>query len=138
MGQIVGRHLNSYLVTGQDFDKIHTELAGNVRKNDVSVADVHIEHGVGQCIGYDAFNLDYVVFCQVNNLQVYFAVTDLNQPVFVGDGEYFRLPVGDEYSILIVGGELTVGGDSGPAILQHLNVIDASVDHRLNGQCHTG
>ena len=69
MGQIVRRHLNSYLVTGQDFDEIHTELAGNVCQNDVSVADVYIEHGIGQCIGYDAFNLDYVVFCQVNNLQ---------------------------------------------------------------------
>ena len=68
LGQIIGRHLNSYLVTGQDFNEIHTELAGNVCQNDVSVADVHIEHSVGQCIGYDALNLDYVVFCQVITL----------------------------------------------------------------------
>ena len=68
MGQIIGRHLNSYLVTGQDFDEIHTELAGNVRQNDVSVADIDIEHSIRQCIGYDAFNFDYVVLCQVVNL----------------------------------------------------------------------
>ena len=138
MGQIVGRHLNSYLVTGQDFDEIHTELAGNVCQNDVPIADVDIEHCVGQCIGYDAFNLDYVVFCQVNNLQVYFAVANLNQLVFFGDGEYFRLPVGDEYSILIVGGELAVGGDCGPAVFQHLNIIDTGVDHWFNCQGHSG
>ena len=63
MGQIIGRHLNSYLVTGQDFDEIHTELAGNVCQNDVSVADIDIEHSIGQRISYDAFNFDYVVLC---------------------------------------------------------------------------
>ena len=68
VGQIIGRHLNSYLVTGQDFDEIHTELAGNVCQNDVSVADIDIEHSIGQSIGYDAFNFNYVVLCQVVNL----------------------------------------------------------------------
>jgi len=60
--------LNGYLVTGQDLDKIHSELAGNVCQNGVSIADIHIEHRVRQCIGYDALNLDYVVFCQVETL----------------------------------------------------------------------
>ena len=46
MGQIVRRHLNGYLVTGQDFNEIHTELAGNVCQNDVSVADIDIEHSI--------------------------------------------------------------------------------------------
>ena len=68
MGQIIGRHLNSYLVTGQDFNEIHTELAGNVCQNDVSIADIYIEHSIRQCIGYDALNLDYVVLCQAVNL----------------------------------------------------------------------
>ena len=66
--QIVGRHLNSYLITGQDLDEVHAELAGNVRQNGVSVANVDFEHSIRQCIGYDALNLDYVVFCQVRNL----------------------------------------------------------------------
>ena len=66
--QIIRRHLNSYLVTGQDLDKVHTKLAGNVCQNGVSIADVHIEHCIRQCIDYDALNLDYVVFCQVVNL----------------------------------------------------------------------
>ena len=81
MGQIIRRHLNSYLVTGQDLDKIHTKLAGNVGQDGVAIADVHIEHGVGQCIRHDALNLNYVVFCQVINLPGYcFAYPGLNKP----------------------------------------------------------
>ena len=67
-GQIVGRHLQCYLVTGQDLNEVHTELAGNVCQNGVSIADVNIEHRIRQRISYDALNLDYVVFCQVVNL----------------------------------------------------------------------
>ena len=64
MGQIIRRHLNGYLVTGQDLDKVHSELAGNVCQNGVSVTDIYIEHSIRQRICYDALNLDYVVFCQ--------------------------------------------------------------------------
>ena len=62
--------MNGYFVTGQDLDEIHSELAGNVCQNGVSVADVNFEHSIRQCISYDALNLDYVVFSQVMNLQV--------------------------------------------------------------------
>ena len=81
MGQIIRRHLNSYLVTGQDLDKIHTELAGNGCQNGVAVADIHLEHCVGQIVGNDALNLDYVVFCQVVNLLgCYFALLGSGTP----------------------------------------------------------
>ena len=62
--QIVGRHLYSYLVTGQDLDKVHTELAGNGCQNGAAVTDIHLKHCVGQVISDDALNLNYVVFCQ--------------------------------------------------------------------------
>ena len=64
-GQIIGRHLQCYLVTGQDLNKIHSELAGNGCQNGVAVTDVYLEHCVGQVVGYDTLNLNYVVFCQV-------------------------------------------------------------------------
>ena len=57
-----------YLVTGQDLDKVHSELAGNGCQNCVAVADVHLEHSIRQVIGNNALNLDYVVFCQVVTL----------------------------------------------------------------------
>ena len=79
--QIVGRHLYGYLVTGQDLNEIHSELAGNVCQNGVSVANVDFEHCIRQCIGYDALNLDYVVFCQGRNLLGRrFAYPGLTQP----------------------------------------------------------
>ena len=68
LSQIVRRHLNGYFVTGQDLNEIHSELAGNVCQNGVTVANVNSEHCIRQCIDYDALNLDYVVFCQVFNL----------------------------------------------------------------------
>ena len=81
MGQIIRRHLNSYLVTGQDLDKIHTELAGNVGQNRVAASDIHVEHGIRQRIRHDALNLNYVVFCQVINLPGYcFAYPGSDKP----------------------------------------------------------
>ena len=81
MGQIIRRHLNGYLVTGQDLDKVHSELAGNVCQNGVTVANVNSKHCIRQCIYYDALNLDYVVFCQVRNLLgCRFAFPGLTQP----------------------------------------------------------
>ena len=68
LGQIIRRQLYGYFVTGQDLNEIHSELAGNVCQNGVSVANVNFEHSIRQCIGYDALNLDYVVLCQVINL----------------------------------------------------------------------
>ena len=56
--------MNGYFVTGQDLNEVHSELAGNVCQNGVSVADVNLEHSIRQCIGYDALKFDYVVFCQ--------------------------------------------------------------------------
>ena len=35
-----------------------------MRQNGVSAADINGEHGIRQCIRYDALKFDYVVFCQ--------------------------------------------------------------------------
>ena len=73
--------MNGYLVTGQDLDEIHSELAGNGCQNGVAVAEVYLKHCVRQVVGNDALNLDYVVFCQVINLLGrYFAVPGSNKP----------------------------------------------------------
>ena len=68
MGQIIRRQLNSYFITGQDLDEVHSKLAGNVCQNGVTVANVNGEHCIRQRINYDALDFDYVVFCQVVNL----------------------------------------------------------------------
>ena len=47
-GDVVGRHLHRDLIAGKDPDKVHPELSGNMSQYDVPLADVHLEHGVGQ------------------------------------------------------------------------------------------
>ena len=61
---IIGRHLNRNLITGKDPDKVHPEFAGYMCQNDVAIADIHLEHGVGQGFNYRALEFDYIVFCQ--------------------------------------------------------------------------
>ena len=63
-GQIVRRHLNRDLVTGEDSDKVHPELSGDVRQDDVAVADINPERRVGQGFDDRALQFDYIVFCQ--------------------------------------------------------------------------
>ena len=63
-GDIIGRHLNRDLVAGKYPDKVHPELSGNMRQNDVAIADIHLEHGVGQGFNHRALEFDYIVFCQ--------------------------------------------------------------------------
>ena len=70
-----------YLVTGQDLDKVHPELAGNVCQNGVTVANVNGKPCIRQRINYDALDLDYVVFCKFVNLPgFYFAFRGLKKP----------------------------------------------------------
>ena len=63
-GDVIGRHLYGYLIAGKDSDKIHPEFTGNMRQNDVAVADIYLEHCVGQGFNNRALEFDYVVFCQ--------------------------------------------------------------------------
>ena len=79
LSQIIGRHLNGYFITGQDLNEIHSELAGYVCQNVVTVANVNSEHCIRQCIDYDALNLDYVVFSQVVNLPGCSLASDLRE-----------------------------------------------------------
>ena len=70
--------MQRYLVTGQDLNEIHSELAGNGRQNGVTVADIYLEHCIGQVVGNDTLNLNYVVFCQVKYPPM--ALLCLNKP----------------------------------------------------------
>ena len=62
-GQVVGRHLNGDLVAGENADKVHAELAGDVRQNLVTTRDLNLERGVWQRLYDGTFQLNYVVFC---------------------------------------------------------------------------
>ena len=63
-GDVIGGHLNRDFVAGKYPNKVHPELTGNMRQNDVAVADIHLEHCVGQGFNHRALEFDYIVFCQ--------------------------------------------------------------------------
>ena len=44
--QVIGRKLHGDSVTGQNTDKIHTHLTGNVSQNNVVVFQFYLKHGV--------------------------------------------------------------------------------------------
>ena len=63
-GDVIRGHLYRDLVAGKYPDKVHPELTGNVRQYDVAIADIHLEHGIGQGFYNRALEFDYIVFCQ--------------------------------------------------------------------------
>ena len=52
------------------------------------------------------------------------------------DGENFRLAVGNQDRIFVVGCELAVGRHRGPAVLEDSYVVSALRDHRLHSDRH--
>ena len=63
-GQVIGRHLNRYLIAGQYLDIVHPEFSGDMSQNGMASANINLEHGVGQGFNYGALKLDHIIFCQ--------------------------------------------------------------------------
>ena len=51
-------------------------------------------------------------------------------------GEDFRAVVGDRDGVFEVGRELAVLGHDAPAVVEHVGLVAADVDHRLDGEDH--
>ena len=67
LGQVIDRNLDGHAVTGQNFDIVHTKLAGNVCRHNVTVGQLHLEARVGQGLNDRAFKFDDIVLlCQKN------------------------------------------------------------------------
>ena len=65
LGEIVGGNFHRYLIAGQDADVVHAQLAGDMRQDDVAVADINPERRVGQGFDDRALKLDHIVFRQI-------------------------------------------------------------------------
>ena len=64
LGEVVYRNLNRYLVTGQYPDIVHSELTRNVRGHYMTVGQLYLEGGIGQCLNYRPFKFHYIVLSQ--------------------------------------------------------------------------
>jgi len=57
-GKIVRRHFDLHLVTGQNFDVMHSHFTGNMADDDMTVLKLHPEHGIGQSFQYGTILFD--------------------------------------------------------------------------------
>ena len=61
-GEVIRRKFNHYAVIRKDADVVHSHLAADVRKNFVTVVQLHAKHGIRQRLHDRALKLDRSVF----------------------------------------------------------------------------
>jgi len=61
LGQIVYRHLNGNLVTGEDSYIVHSEFTRYVSSNYMLVRELDLEGCIGQSLNYDTLKLNYII-----------------------------------------------------------------------------
>ena len=64
--EVVYRYLNSYAVTGQYSDIVHTKLSRNVSRYYMPVGKLYLEGRVRQCLYYCTFEFNYIILWQNN------------------------------------------------------------------------
>ena len=67
LGQIVGRHLDLDLIAGQDADVVLAHTARDVRGHDMTVLELHAEHGVRQGVEHRTVHFYLIVFCHIGS-----------------------------------------------------------------------
>ena len=65
--EVIDRYLNGHLIARQYFDIIHTQLARNVRRYDMTVRKLNFEGRVRQRLNHDALKLNYIILRQNNH-----------------------------------------------------------------------
>ena len=60
--EVIGRHLDAYLVPGKNSDVVHPHLARDMAQHLVSIVELHPEHCVRKRLDDGAYYLNYVVF----------------------------------------------------------------------------
>lgn len=60
--KVVGRHFDLHAVPRKYPDKIHPHLAGDVRKDEVSVLQLNAEHRVGKRFNHGSFHFNGFFF----------------------------------------------------------------------------
>ena len=64
--QVVNGNLNGHLVTGQNLDIVHSQLSGNMSRDNVLIRQLDLEVCVGQSLNDNAFKLNNIVLRQKN------------------------------------------------------------------------
>ena len=64
LGQIIRGELDGHFITRQDTDEVHAKFPRDVGQNDVAIANIHMEGGIGKGFGDDSLQLNHIIFRQ--------------------------------------------------------------------------
>ena len=73
--EVVYRYLNSYAVTGQYSDIVHTKLSRNMCGYYMTVGKLYLEVGIGQRLNYRTFKFNNIILWQNNPSSAIISVT---------------------------------------------------------------
>ena len=66
LGEVVNGNFDRNLITGEDLDIIHAELARNMSGDDVPIGKLNLEYGIRQSLNYRTLEFYNVVLRQNN------------------------------------------------------------------------
>lgn len=70
-GGVIDGYFHRNLITGQDLDIIHSELAGNMGRHDHVVRELYFERSVRQCFHDRTLEFNYVILRQIVSPPIY-------------------------------------------------------------------
>ena len=115
--EVVNRYLNSYAVTGQYSDIVHTKLSRNMSGYYVTVGKLYLEGRVRQCLNYRTFKFNNIILWQNNPSSAIISVTYTSTlPALIHKRRYYNTVRGKNAGIFIVCRQTGVTCFNGPAI----------------------
>ena len=66
--EVVWRHLYLDFVSWQYTDEVHTHLARYVCRDDMPILELHLEHGIAQCLQDDSILFNSSLFSHIKTL----------------------------------------------------------------------
>ena len=101
--EVVNRDLNSYAVTGQYSDIVHTKLSRNMCGYYMTVGKLYLEVGIGQCLNYRTFKFNNIILWQNNPSSAIISVTKyFNSPALIHKRRYYNALRGKNAGVFIM------------------------------------
>lgn len=136
--EVIYRHLNSDLITGQNTYIIHSQLSGYMSRYYVLIRKLDLEGGVRHSLNDSTLKLYYVILWQNNPSSVFFCVIRavfrtacftadaeikfkllfnfIRSPVFIDQRGYDNSVACESHGIFIMCGQFSVSGFYRPAV----------------------
>src|SRR5687767_13482757 len=79
--QVIGRHLDAYLIADADANEVFAHLSGNMSEHRMPIGQRHSEHRARQYLSDSASNLDWLFFHHRSIIRQIFVTPERLRPV---------------------------------------------------------